>query len=157
VGIELSGQKIKYVSKNKLRKAIEIAFTKAYGSRCVKILTIEEGYDPWFEMKFAGWIITTSFSFGRYQSMISYQNSIRSEEKTPIQEYPPECWPPVMRLGGSSSLLSGLGIIGQAQWLSLKKEDVDEACEVVIKCCGRFFEAVPNLLKGLEFDTITEK
>jgi len=47
-GIDPSGQKIKYVSKNKLRKAIETAFTKAYGSRCVKILTIEEGWDPFF-------------------------------------------------------------------------------------------------------------
>ncbi len=155
VGIDPSGQKIKYVSKNKLRKAIEIEFTKTYGSRCVKILTIEQGWDPWFEMKFAGWIVTTSFSFGRYQSMISYQNSIRSETKIPVQEYPPECWPPTMRLGGSLALLSGLGLIGQTQWLSLKKKDVDQACDVVINCCGRFFEAVPRLLKGLEFEKIT--
>lgn len=157
VGIDPSGQKIKYVSKNKLRKAIEISFTKAYGSRCVKILTTEEGWDPFFEMKFAGWIVSTSFSFGRYQSMISYQHSIGSEAKVPIQEYPPECWPPTLRLGGSLGLLStGLGI-AQPQWLSLKKEDVDQACDTVIKCCGHFFEAVPRLLKGLEFEKILQE
>jgi hypothetical protein len=156
-GIDPCGQKIKYVSKSKLRKAIEIAFIKAYGSRCVKILATEEGWDPFFEMKFAGWIVTTSFSFGRHQSMISYQHSIGSEAKVSIQEYPPECWPPAMRLARSLTLLSGLGITGQTQWVSLAKGDVDQACDAVIKCCGHFFEAVPKLLKGLEFERIMEK
>jgi len=156
LGIEVSGRRNKYVSKDTLRNAIEIAFTKAYGSRCVKILTTEEGWDPFFEMQFAGWIVSTSFSFGRHQSMISYQHSIGSAAKMPIREYPPECWPPTLRLGNSLALLStGLGIIGQPQWMSLTKGDVDPACDVVVKCCGCFFDAVPQLLKGIEFEKIS--
>ena len=152
------GPKIKYVSKNKLRKAIQIAFTKAFGSQCVKILTAEEGWDPYFEMKFAGWNVATAFSFGRHrdQGNISYGHSINSETKTPIQEIPPECWPPTTRLGYWLSFLIGLGVIGPPQGLSfLKKEEVDQACDIIIKCCGRFFEAVPRLLSGLEFEKIT--
>ena len=157
VKTDLSSPKFKHVSKNKLRKAIEIAFTKAYGSRCFKILTIAEGWDPFFEMKFSGWIVSTSFSFGHYQSMIGYQHSIGSEAKVPTQGYPPECWPPTMRLGGSLSLLgAGFGISGQSQWVSLKKEDVEKACDMAIRCCDRFFEAVPQLLKGLEYEMIAE-
>jgi hypothetical protein len=156
IGINSNGEKIKCVSKSKLRKAVENAFIKKYGSRCVKILTTEGGWDPFFEMKFAGWIVNTSFSFGRHQSLISYQHSIGSEKKIPIQEYPSECWPPAMKLGRSLTLLSGFGIIGQTQWMFLAKEDVDPACNNVIKCCEHFFEAIPRLLKGLEFERITK-
>ena len=155
VRVDSSGQIIKYVSKNKLRKAIEIAFIKAYGDRCVKILTTDKGWEPFFEMKFAGWIVTTSFSFDRRQSMISYQHSIVSEAKVAIQEYPPECWPPAQRLW-RSLLLGVLGIIGQTQWVSVRNGDVDQACDAFTKCSGHFFDAVPQLLKGLEFKSITE-
>jgi len=152
---DLSGQKAKYASKRKLRKAIEIAFTKAYGSRCLKI-QIEKDWDPWFEMKFAGWIVATRFAFGRRQSMICYYHSIESETKVPNPEFPREYWMPTMRLGHWLSLASWLGISGQTEWSSLLEGEVDQACDAVIKCCGRFFEAVPQLLKGLEVDKISE-
>ena len=152
-GIDPCGQKIRYVSKSKLRKAIEVAFTNAFGSQCVKI-QIDERWDPWFEMKFAGWIVATRFTFGRHQSMICYYHTIESEAKMPIQEFSSEYWPPTMRLGHWLSLGNWLGITSQTQWVSLTKEDVDQACNAVIKCSRRFFDVAPKLLKGLEFDKI---
>ena len=153
---DLSGQRGKYVSKSKLRRAIEIAFTKAYGRRCVKIQT-EKDLDPWFEMKCTGWIVATRFTFGRRQSMICYYHSIESEAKVPNPEFPPEYWMPAMRLGHWLSLASWLGISSQTEWASLLNGEVDQACDAVIKCCGHFFEAVPRLLKGLEFENILEE
>ena len=153
---DLAGQKVKYVSKGKLRKAIEIAFTKAYGSRCTKIQT-EKDWDPWFEMKFAGWIVATQFTFGRRQSKILYYHAIESETKVPNPEFPPAYWMPAMRLAHWLSLASWLGISGQTEWASLLEGEVEQACDAVIKCCGHFFEAVPQLLKGLEFEKITSE
>ena len=147
------GEKIKFVSKTKLRKIIAEKFTKAYGERCVKILG--EGWDPWFEMKFAGWIVSTGFTFGRSESMISYSHSIGSEAKTPIPEFPPEVWPPTMRLGLHISFASWFGVCSQTQWEHLFAQDVEPACDAVLKLCGRFFDVAPKLLKGLEFENIT--
>jgi hypothetical protein len=147
-----AGEKIKFVSKTKLRKIMADKFTKAYGERCVKILG--EGWDPWFEMKFAGWIVPTGFTFGRSESMISYSHSIGSEAKIPIPEFPPEVWPPTMRLGLHISFGSWLGICNRTQWEHLLTEDVEPACDAVLKLCGRFFDVAPKLLKGLEFETI---
>lgn len=150
---DLAGQKVKFVSKGKLRKAMEIAFTKAYGSQCVKILTTKEGWNPWFEMKFAGWTVITSFSFGRNQS-IGYDHIIQSEAKVPNPEVPPEWWMPAMRLGDSLSFGSWLGLSTHTEWASLLEGEVNQACDAAIKCCGRFFEITPKLLNGLEFEKI---
>jgi len=148
-------QKIKYASKSKLRKAMGATFAKVYRERCVN-MQIGKDWDPWFEMKIAGWIVTTRFTFGRHESMINYYHSIESEAKIPNLEFPPEFWMPAMRLEHLMSFASWLGICGQTQWMHLAGGDVDEACEAVIKFCGQFFEAVPGLLKGLEFESITE-
>ena len=149
-------EKIKYVSKNKLRKIMVAAFAKAYGDRCVKV-QIENELAPWFEMKFTGWIVTTRFSFGRRESMIRYHHSILSEAKTPNPELPPELWGTAMTLGHFISFASWLGICSQTQWMSLVEGDVDQACDAVIKHCGHFFDAVPQLSNGLEFEKIILK
>ena len=136
----------------KLRKTMAEKFTKADGERCVKIPG--ERRDPWFEMKFAGWIVTTGFTFGRSESMISYSHSIGSEAKTPIPEFPPEVWPPTKRLGLHISFAGWLGICSRTQWEHLFAEAVEPACDAVLKLCDRFFDVAPKLLKGLEFETI---
>jgi len=155
LGHEASGEKIKFASKSKLRKAIVATFAKAYGDRCVRI-QIGNEWDPWFEMKFAGWIVATRFTFGRHESMISYYHSIESEAKLPNPKVPPEFWMPTMRLGHHISFGSWLGMCSQTEWMSLAVGDVDRACDAVIKLCGRFFEALPHMLKGLEFENITD-
>ena len=152
---DLSETKVKYVGKSKLRKVTEMAFTNAYGSQCIKIHT-EKDWDPWFEMKCAGWIVTTRFTFGRSESMISYHHSIQSEAKVPNPEFPPEFWMPAMKLGQWLSLASWLGISGQTEWGSLLDVEVDQVRDAIIMCCEHFFEAVPRLLSGLDFDRITK-
>jgi len=150
-----STQKIRYASKSKLRKVMGATFAKVYGDRCVK-MQIDKDWDPWFEMKIAGWIVTTRFTFGRHESLINYYHAIESEGKIPNPEFPPEFWMPAVRLEHLISFASWLGICSQTQWMHLTGEDVDEACDDVVRFCGQFFEAVPGLLKGLEFESITD-
>jgi hypothetical protein len=153
-----SGEKIKFVSKNKLRKIMVEKFTKAYGDRCVKIVAGEEP-DPWFEMKFAGWIVSTRFEFGRSKSLIKYNQSIQSETRIQIHhpDNPEIAGSFIVMLGQVINFASWLGICSQTEWEYLIEEDVDQACDAVIKLCGHFFEVAPKLLKGLEFEKITSE
>jgi hypothetical protein len=150
-GREVSSKAGKTVSKSKIRKAMVAAFKEAFGDRCVRIQTGTE-WDPWFEMRFSGWIVTTRFAFGRRESLISYYHSIESEAKIPNPEFPPDFWMPTMRLGHLISFAAWLGISSQTQWEYLMEEDVETACNIAAKLCGIFFQVAPDLLKGLEFE-----
>ena len=53
------------------------------------------------------------------------------------------------------SFSAWLGITSQIEWEYLMDEDVDPACDAVIKHCRHFLEVLPKLLKGLEFENIS--
>jgi hypothetical protein len=150
-----AGEKIKFVSKSKLRKIMVSKFREAYGSQCVKMENGEE-WDPLFDMKCCGWIISTQLWFGRHESLISYNHSIVSETRIHHPQNP-EITAPAMKLEQLISFSGWLGICSQTQWQYLMPDDVEPACDAAIKFCGHFFEIAPKLLKGLEFDKITDK
>jgi hypothetical protein len=67
----------------------------------------------------------------------------------------PEITAPALRMAICISFSSWLGITSQIQWEHIFNEDVEAACDAVIKHCRHFFEVAPKLLKGLEFENIT--
>jgi hypothetical protein len=144
-----AGEKIKFVSKAKLRKVMVAKFQEMYGARCVRIET-GEGWDPQFDIKICGWVVSTQLWFGRSESMIQYTHSIVSETRIPhhlisgITVPASEFAPNIISFG------DGLGIRSQTQWEHLFPEDVEPACDAALKLCGRFFDVAPKLLKGLE-------
>lgn len=150
-----TGEKIKLASKRKLQKAITEKFNDAFGDRCIKH-DFDDIFDPssHFNMKCCGWILSTHFWFGRRQSLINYSHSITSPAKIHPDRHP-EITAPVMRMALCISLGAWLGITSQIQWEYLFNEEVDTACDNVIKHCRYFFEAAPKLLKGLELENIT--
>jgi hypothetical protein len=148
-----AGEKIKFVSKGKLRKIMVAKFREAYGSQCVK-MEIGPEWDPLFDMKCCGWIISTQLFFGRHESLISYNHSIVSETRIHHPQNP-EITASAMKLKQLISFSSWLGICSQTQWEYLMEVDVEPACDAAIKFCGHFFEVAPKLLKGLEFEKIT--
>lgn len=150
-----AGEKIKFVSKSKLRKVMVSKFRGAYGSQCIK-MEIGEEWDPLFDMKCCGWIISTQLWFGRRESLISYNHSIVSETRIHHPENP-GITAPAMKLKQLISFSSWLGICSQTQWEYLTDDDVEPACDAAIKLCGHFFEVAPKLLKGLEFEKIAEE
>lgn len=148
-----AGEKIKFATKSKLRKTIIAKFTQEYGKQCTTILTEEDG-DLRFEMKLAGWIVTTQFTFGRQENMIHYYHRIDSEKKiSKIVNLAEFCVPAII-LHHSISFAHWLGISGGSEWQYPLEEDIDLASNLFIKLCGRFFEVVPKLLKGIEFEKI---
>jgi hypothetical protein len=148
-----AGEKIKFASKSKIKKLIAAKFLNAYGSKCIKIPT-GEYRDLLYEMKFAGWIVNTRFIFSGRTSVLDYDHAIESEETIPNPPFPPELWMPAMRLEYPISYGRWLGL-GGTSWECLLPEEVEPACDMIIKFCGQFYDVLPKLLKGLEFEKIT--
>ena len=148
-----TGEKIKFASKSKIKKVMAAKFLNAFGSRCIKIPT-GEYRDLRYEMKFAGWIVYTLFIFSGRACVLDYVHGIESEETIPNPPFPPELWMSAMRLQNGISFGRWLGL-GGTSWECLLPEEVEPACAMVIKFCGQFYDALPKLLKGLEFEKIT--
>jgi hypothetical protein len=107
-----------------------------------------------FDIKICGWVISTQLWFGRSESLIQYKHWLESETRVSHPQNP-EITGPAMIISQSISLGDWLGVVSQTQWEHLFKEDVEPACDAVLRLCGRFFDVAPKLLKGLEFENIT--
>jgi hypothetical protein len=147
-----NGEKIKFASKSKIKKIIASKFLNAFESRCIKIPTGEYP-DLRYEMKFSGWIVYTFFTFSGRARVLDYVHGIESEETIPNPPFPPELWMSAMRLQEGISFGRWLGL-GGTSWECLLPEEVEPACDMIIKFCRQFYGVLPKLLKGLEFDKI---
>jgi hypothetical protein len=145
-----AGQKVKFASKPKLRRTILQGFKQAYGAECLDLACAEFGPELDFKMKCCGWVIDTHFEFAEEDRQIHYWHTIMSptEPGSPIG--------PDMMIGRGISFNAWLGVTSQTKWQYLMEEDIQAACNSVIKFCGHFLSVAPKLLKGLDFDTITD-
>src|SRR6186713_1112279 len=141
----LAGEKIKLASKRQLRKAAVAKYLEAFGSQCVDMKLGEE-WDPLFDMKCCGWIISTQLYFGRQKPIVSYRHRIISEARITHPENP-EITGPAMTLSRSVAWLVN-------QWEDVFPEEVDAVCSELVKQSGWFFEVAPRLLSGLECDKL---
>jgi hypothetical protein len=145
---ENAGEPIKLASKRKLRKAMTAQFKAAFGSECIDLACVDEEPDVRFKMKRAGWIVNTFFYFGRSQPVLDYFHNIESEKTFPVNAGEMR-----MGIGGGMSFNSSLGI-SRTEWHYLTEEEIEPTCAVVVNLCAHFFEVLPELLKGLECDTV---
>jgi hypothetical protein len=145
---QLSGEKIKFASKAKFRRAILTQFKAAFGSECFELAIV--GMDPKleFKMKCCGWSLHTNFEFDGVNKQISYSHRIFSETAKE---------PDGVRaiILGFPSLSGWLGTRGDTEWAYLMDDDIQPVCDFIIQRCRHFFEVVPKLLKGLEFEKMT--
>lgn len=148
-----AGEKIKFASRRKLRKAMTTHFIKAFGSECIGLEYVDEWEELEFDMKCCGWIINTSFDFGRTEAQIRYNHAI-STRKTfaPAEQQISNGFGLVSMI----SFNSWLGISSQTEWPYLMDEDIEPTCAAVIERCRHFFEAAPKLLKGLEWESLIQ-
>ncbi len=142
-----TGEKVKFVSKSKLRKAMVAKFIEAFGPQCVK-MQIGLEWDPLFYMRCCGWFVVTQLWFGRQQSLISCRHIVESETRIQHPQNP-------KITGPAMTLTPAIAWPCSGQWEHLMDGDVELACNAAIKHCGYLFEAAPRLLKGLEFENIT--
>jgi hypothetical protein len=140
-----AGEKIKLASKGKLRKAAVSRFVETFGSQCFDMKLGEE-WDPLFQMKCCGWIVSSQLTFGRRQPVLAYRHMIVSETRIAHPQNP-EITGPAMTLSPGVAWLVN-------QWEDIVEDHLDSVCNALIKHTGFFFEAAPRLLAGLEFDKI---
>jgi hypothetical protein len=152
-----AGEKIKFVSKRKLQKAMMKRFKDIFGDQCVNLNFDDIGdLSSSFDMKCCGWILSTHFWYGRRESLLQYSHTISSEHD--VEHHGPNgIYGARLVMAYFISFTAWLGITSQTQWEYLMEEDVEPACDAAIKLCGHFFEVAPKLLKGLEFEKITQE
>jgi hypothetical protein len=63
---------------------------------------------------------------------------------------------PVLLLGQCISFTGWLGIFAQTQWEYLVEDEIEIACDTVMRFCSKFIGVAPVLLRGLEFDRISD-
>ena len=143
-----AGEKITFASKRKLRKTLVSKFTEAFGLQCVHTET-GEGWDPQFHMRCCGWIINTQLVLNRRRGGVWYRHMIESETRVPHRNIPEITVPAVTLSSGAVWL--------QYRWEDVLDDEVEAVSGEVVKIAGFFFEAAPRLLKGLEFEKITEE
>jgi hypothetical protein len=140
-----AGEKVKMASKRKLRKEAVAKFVAAFGAQCFDMKLGEE-WDPLFQMKCCGWIVSTQLTFGRRQPVIAYRHMIVSETRIAHPRNPQITGPAMTLAPGVTWLVN--------QWEDIVDEEADAACNALVRQVGYFFEVAPKLLAGLEFDKI---
>jgi len=151
-----AGEKIRFVSKFKLQKAVMAKFENAFGPQCVHS-SYDDLCDPHSSYDIrgpGGWLISTHFWFGRGASLIDYNHCVFSEAKVE-QRGAKGPYTASLVLGAMLSLCSWLGICSQTEWEYLETpEEIDRACDAALEQCRHFFAVAPKLLAGLEFEKI---
>jgi hypothetical protein len=146
-----AGEKIKFASKRKLLRLMATKFASAFGDQCVGSDRQLDG-DPflYFERKCCGWIIRTDFWFGRGETVLECSHTISSE--VVVEHRFPDA--------SDRYCFKHLALdrnIYNTVWESLLPEDLESACDAAIKYCAHFFEVLPKLLKGLEYEKIAKE
>ena len=81
---------------------------------------------------------------------ISVDSTLASATASPDRN--PVICAPLMRLTNYMSF--GCGLAGNGHWDYVLPNEIESTCAMAIKLCGQFFEALPALLKGLEYDVV---
>jgi hypothetical protein len=146
------GDNARYVGRKALQKAIVSAFNKKFEGRLVSQVSIVAG-DPSTEfcMRSNGWNINTHFWFGRKENLISYVHSISSDEMIQHPRNP--------QVHGPAKVLAHMLCwiwLCSMEWKYLTTKDVEPACDSILELCGQFFNVLPSLLDGLEYEKIAD-
>jgi hypothetical protein len=142
-----AGEKIKLASKKSLQKAITEKFLAAFERQGIGF-----GHDfpnsVGFTIKCAGWLVLTNFEFGsRQQSFIEYKHLIVGKPGG-VNSDGTIFWPAPWL-----ATFCWIGIT-TIRWEYLLDEDVEPACDSAVELCRQVFDALPELLNGIERDKV---
>lgn len=134
-----------------LRKMVTSHFKNAFGAQCTPLTEQERrGGGLSFKIKLAGWSVMTDFDFGRWAPHIEYGHSIWTG-KWITKEEPAVLFANCLGFRLSYARELGLGAI----WDNLSVDEAELACREVSGHCQTMFEALPELLNGLEQQSLT--
>lgn len=145
-----AGEKVKRAPRRNFRRTILRRFKEAFGNECLELACVGMDPDLAFKMPCRGWLLTTHFDFsGRGDTQLEYWQNLtgpvainRHGQVAAVTPFP-------------LSFVTALGV-GQAAWECLYDSEVEPTCEAALDLCRRFFEVAPNLLKGLDYELLTD-
>lgn len=138
----------KFATKAKIRRAILSRFKTAFGAECFDLAIVGMNPELDFKMKWNGWIISTRFDFEVRGKQFDHGHTIHSESKMPPHDLPV--------ILGFPGLTGWLGLRGDTRWEQLIDEDIQPVCDFIIQRCRIVFDILPKMLKGFEFESLTE-
>jgi hypothetical protein len=136
---ELSGHKVRYASRRKIRKQLIHQASSLLDSHPIIFSDSEIA----FEKNCCGWVIVTLFDFGGRSDQVRYHHSIVSESKREPFGIPEAV------LRRFISLHSWLGLSSETSWEYLVDDDIQHVCNCIMDSCRLFLDAAPKLLEGL--------
>jgi hypothetical protein len=138
-------------NRKQLKKAIRDIFNAAFGSLFLPPNPLDKSGDMTFRIKCCGWIINTSFDFGRWEPEISHHQSIWTG-KWITKEEPAVLLANALRIQMNYGNELGLGSTRRA----ILAENIEPTCAEIIAHCRIMFDAFPKLLEGLELESLTK-
>ena len=132
-----------------LKKKIKEHFLDLYGSECLPADPLDGKDELLFRMRCCGWIIKTSFDFGRWSPEITYEHIIWTG-KWITKEEPGVLFANAIGFRLNYGCEIGIG----SEWGKITVENIDSVCAEIMGHCQKMFDAFPNLLKGLELENL---
>jgi hypothetical protein len=145
-----SGDPMKFASKRTVQRAMLANFEKAFDYLGLEPARNVDQVSSRALTKYCGWIVQTSFFFGRNRSLIDYTHLIASEDQI-AHPTTPRVTGPALLLANALRWIN----LGVMEWEYLTDDDIEPACDSVVALCREFFEQLPVLLKGLERRNVT--
>lgn len=140
----------RFATRNQLKKVMKIYFKDAFEKECLPSDPLDGKNNLIFRMKCNGWIIKTWFEFGRWDPEIRVEHNIWTGKwitPTLPEVLPANCLGFRLNYGNEIGIGSG--------WDNIAVEHIEPTCVAVMKHCRCMFDALPNLLDGLDLELLT--
>lgn len=137
-------------TRKQLKRAIREHFGVAFGDRCLPRDPLDGKSDVTFRMSCRGWIIKIGFDFGRWDPEITCDQSIWTGQWI-TKDKPAILFANCIGFGLNYGNVLGIG----SGWENIAVHNLDAVCAEIVLHCRRLLDAFPELLAGLELESLT--
>jgi hypothetical protein len=137
-------------TRKQLKKAISGQFEATFANQLLPPDPLDRSEAMKFGIKFRGWTINTYFDFGRWAPEISCEHNVWNGQWITKDR-------PAVLVANSLRVQMNYGNeIGiRSGWEEIAVKDIEPTCAEIITHCRMMFDALTNLLEGLELGSLT--